>query len=194
MSLNNLDWIKESKIKWIVERDWEEYKRKIPTLCRLPWKQDLWRELITYVSKNWRIVEESKTKIKRNDVIVRNPFAIDKERKVYNEWCIPRNRRIKAYWKMPLSKDLRLFRRRKNIKATNVNEKILKILWACEWECYAKLAHFRSNWWFHLEIWDYIAEDCSGNLYVIDKEQFELTYEKIREWTRKRFNSTLKSV
>lgn len=178
---------------WTIEsireriKNWEEYKRKVPTYWRLPKKSDLWKKLKTYVKKNWKIVEESTVIVKRNDIIVRNPFPIgqDENWEIYNDWCIPRKSWIKKYWRLPSSSEFEPFTRNWKIKAIEVNEEVIQILWWDTEKQTATLEHFNSREWFNLWIWDKIALNSLWHIYPIDLEQFQKTYEKDSE--RRRF-------
>ncbi|WP_117232586.1 hypothetical protein [Vibrio maerlii] len=107
--------------------DAELFRKKTPTLGRLPAEAELGKAFPTYVSdgKGGYSLETENTMT--NDVVIASmPKPIVGE--IYNQWLVPQDVWVNTYGELPTSTEFKPFKRIKTIKAIKIDEDMLELM------------------------------------------------------------------
>ncbi|UJF19746.1 hypothetical protein L0B53_09710 [Vibrio sp. SS-MA-C1-2] len=137
-----IEFQKIPQVMNMFENNAQLYVKKSVTLGRLPTKDEMGKEFITYVSNGeGGYKEETKNMMTDNVVIASMPKPIVGD--VYNQWLIKNDIWQELYGKLPTSTtEFKPFKRTKAIKAVKIDKELLTLLGSTD----GKTATIKIGW------------------------------------------------
>ncbi|MFM2590573.1 hypothetical protein [Vibrio sp. TBV020] len=103
------------------------FRKKTPTLGRLPAEEELGTQFPTYVSDGQGGYSLETNNVMTDTVVVASmPTPIVGE--VYNQWLVPKETWAKTYGELPTSTEFKPFKRIKTIKAVKIDDEMLNLM------------------------------------------------------------------
>jgi len=103
------------------------FRKKTPTLGRLPAEEELGTQFPTYVSDGQGGYSLETNNVMTDTIVVASmPTPIVGE--IYNQWLVPKETWAKTYGELPTSTEFKPFKRIKTIKAVKIDDEMLNLM------------------------------------------------------------------